>query len=104
LAKEEVRHDVWKVIGLVSFYQSSVILSMSYKPFFLCHVSVIYLCHVDKLSIYVMWTSCLSMSCGQVVYLFHVDKLFFYVMCTNYLSFISINYLSISCTQLVAVI
>jgi hypothetical protein len=49
------------------------------------------------------------MSCGQVVYLCHVNKLFiyvmwsnylFYVMCTNFLFFISINYLSISCTQL----
>jgi hypothetical protein len=64
---------------------------------------------VDKLSIYVMWASCLFMSCGQVVYLCHVNNLFtyvmwsnylFYVMCTNFLFFTSINYLSISCMQL----
>jgi hypothetical protein len=90
LAKEEVLHDVCEVISLVSFYQSSVILSMSCKPLFLCHVSVVYLCHVDKLSIYVMWSNCLSMSCGQINFLchvhkllsFHVDKLFIYIMYT----------------------
>jgi hypothetical protein len=101
------------VISLVSFYQSSVFLSMSCKPLFFVMSVSCSLCHVDKLSIYVMWTSRLFMSCGQVVYLCHVDKMFiyvmwsnylFYFMCTNFLFFISINYLYISCTQLVAVI
>jgi hypothetical protein len=103
LAKEEVRHDVWKVISLVSFYQSSAFLFMSCKPFYLCHVNLSF-CVMSVSSMYVMLASYLSMSCGQVVYLCHVDKLFCYVMCTNYLSFITINYLSISCPQLIAVI
>jgi hypothetical protein len=70
---------------------------MSCKPLFLCHVSVVYLCHVDKLSIYIMWTSCLSVSCGKIVYLchvhklliFHFDKLFIYIMYTNCCSYLA---------------
>jgi hypothetical protein len=97
LAKEEVQHDVWKVISVVSFYQSSLFLSMSCKPFFLCHVGVVYVCHVDKLSIYVTWTSCLSMSCGQIILLchvhklliFHFDKLFIYIMYTTCCSYLA---------------
>jgi hypothetical protein len=58
------------VINLVSFYQSGVFLCMSCKPLFL---------------------SCrcrLFMSCGQVIYLCHVDKLFIYVMWSNYLFYV----------------
>jgi hypothetical protein len=91
LAKQEVRHDVWKVISLVSFY--------------LCHVNLSF-CVMSVSSMYVMWTSylsmscgqsCLSMSCGQVVYLchvhklliFHFDKLFIYIMYTTCCSYLA---------------
>jgi hypothetical protein len=82
LAKEEVLHDVWKVISLVSFY--------------LCHVNLCF-CVMSVPSIYVMWTNCVSMSCGQIIFLchvhklltFHVDKLFIYIMYTNYCSYLA---------------